>query len=62
MVGQTQLTLGGPVVLAKTAALVGAMNALLAVFVTPIVARAANRAAGSIPGHQVRADRAALGR
>jgi rod shape-determining protein MreD len=62
MVGQSQLTLGGPTVLAKTAALVGAMNALLAIPVSRIVARATNSGPASTPGHQVRADRTALSR
>jgi rod shape-determining protein MreD len=62
MVGQSQLTLGGPTVLAKTAALVGAMNALLAIPVSRIVARATNGGPASTPGHQVRADRTALSR
>jgi rod shape-determining protein MreD len=62
MVGQSQLTLGGPAVLAKTAALVAAMNALLAAPVSRIVARAGAGVAGSTPSHQVRTDRTALSR
>jgi rod shape-determining protein MreD len=62
MVGQSQLTLGGPSVLAKTAALVGAMNAVLAVPASRIVARATAGAPASTPSHQVRSDRTALSR
>jgi rod shape-determining protein MreD len=62
MVGQTQLTLAGPTALAKTAALVAAMNALLAVPVARVVARANSGAPVSSPGRQVKADRTALSR
>jgi rod shape-determining protein MreD len=58
MVGQTQLTIGGPAVLAKTAALVGVMNAVLAAPVAGIVATATSGFDVSAPGRQVRADRA----
>jgi rod shape-determining protein MreD len=65
MVGQSQLTLGGPAVVAKTAALVAAMNTVLAIPVTRIVAWAAGGAAvssASSSGRQGRADRTALSR
>ena len=62
MVGQTQLTQAGPAVAGQTAAIVGAMNAVLAVPVARLVAWAAGASAGTPPGRQDRADRAVLSR
>jgi rod shape-determining protein MreD len=59
MVGQAQLTQSGPAVLATTAALVGFMNALLAVPASRLVAWAAHGSAGAAPVRP-RADRSAL--
>jgi rod shape-determining protein MreD len=61
-VGQTQLSVGGPVALAKTAALVGAMNALLAIPVARIVARAAERPTIGGSSRSGLSDRTALSR
>jgi rod shape-determining protein MreD len=61
-VGQSQLTQGGAVVIAETAAIVGAMNALLAVPAARLVAWAAHGSAGATPSRQIRSDRSALSR
>jgi rod shape-determining protein MreD len=61
-VGQTQLTQSGSLVVAETAAIVGAMNALLAVPAARLVAWAANGSPGATPSRQIRSDRTALSR
>jgi rod shape-determining protein MreD len=62
MVGQSQLTLGGPAKVAETAALVGAINCVLAIPGSRMAAWVASGAGASSSARPVRADRSALGR
>jgi rod shape-determining protein MreD len=62
MVGQTQLTSGGPRALAKIASIVGAINFVLAIPAIRIVARAASGWAAPSQIRSGRSDRTALSR